>query len=333
MPIFKKKLAIDLGTANTLVYMKGTGIILNEPSVVAINYLEKKAIAIGHEAKGFMGRTPQHIKSFRPLKDGLMVDFTSTKVMLAEFYKKISSNKKMKSKAVFVVPTAITDEEKKAIRGAAKEVGCSKVFFLSEAMAAALGAGLDISENRGRLIINIGGSTCEVAVIINSTVSFSRVTSFAGDAIDDAVIRHLRDEYGVHIGEYTAEKCKENIGSALPEAGKSFSLTGKDIQTNAPRPIEVDSVGLGQAISEPLEVLENFIKDSFTKIGAQHMKDAMEDGVLLVGGGSLLSGLKTFLTDKLGIPVVQDKEPLVTVVKGGGIAIDRKYKYRKIFIK
>ncbi len=333
MPIFKKKLAVDLGTANTLVYIKGKGIILNEPSVVAINYWEKKAIAIGDEAKRFMGRTPQHIKSFRPLKDGLMVDFKSTKVMLAEFFKKISNKKKIKSKAVFVVPTVIKNDEKKAIRAAAKEVGCSKVFFLPEPMAAALGAGFDVSENRGRLIINIGGSTCEVAVVINSTVSYSRVTSFAGDAIDDAIIKHLRDEHGVHIGEYTAEKCKEAIGSCIPMAGKTFSLNGKDMETNAPRPIEVDSMGLGKAIREPLEVIENFIKDSLKKIGSQHLKDAKEDGALLVGGGSLLSGMDTFLTEKLGVEVKRDPEPLLTVVKGAGIAIDRRFKCRKLFIK
>lgn len=332
MAIFAKKMAIDLGTANTRAYIKGQGIVLDEPSVVAINYWEKKAIAVGHEAKGFMGRTPQHIKAFRPLKNGFMADFASTKFMFAEFYKNIFSKKNMKSKVVFIVPTACTDEEKKKIKKAAKGVGCSKIYFLPEPMAAALGAGFDISENRGRVIINIGGSSCEVAVIINSTVTFSAVTSFAGDAIDDAIIKHLKDEYGVHIGEYTAEKCKESIGSALPQEGHSFSLTGKDMITNAPKAIEVESGTLGQAISEPIGVLENFIRDAFKKMAAQHMKDAREDGVLLVGGSSLLSGIDSFLTDKLGIPVIKDKEPLLTVIKGGGMAVERRGKYRKIFV-
>ena len=332
MAIFKKKLAVDLGSANILVHQKGKGIILNEPAVVAINYWEKKAIAVGHEAKGFMGRTPQHIKSFRPLKNGFMGDFSSTKTMLAEFYKKIFT-KKLKSKAVLVVPTAITEDEKKGLRKAAKEVGCTKVFFLAEAMAAALGAGLDVTKNRGRLVINIGGSTCEIAVVINSTVTFSRVTSFAGDAVDDAIIKHLKDDYGVHIGENTAEKCKEFIGSAQPREGLTFSLTGKDMQTNSPRPIEVESGGLSKAISEPLEVLENFLKESLDKIGSQHMKDAVEDGALLVGGGSLLSDIDSYLTKRLGIAMVRDAEPLLTVVKGGGLAIDRRRKHRKLFMK
>ncbi len=333
MALFAKKLAIDLGSANTLFYMKGRGIILDEPAVVAINYWDKKTIAVGSEAKGFMGRTPQHIKAFRPLKDGIMVDFTSTKLMLAEFYQKIFSQKKMKSTVVFIVPTAISEAEKKGIREAGKELGCSKILFLSEAMAAALGAGLDITANRGRVIINIGGSTCEIAVIINSTVTFSRFTSFAGDAFDDAIIKHLKNKYGVHIGENTAEKCKQTIGSALPQVEGSFSLTGKDMQTNAPRPIEVESAGVHQAISEPLEVIENFLSESLTKIGSQHIKDAREDGALLVGGGSLLPGMKNFLTDMLGIKIVLDSEPLRTVIKGGGIALERRRKYRKLFMK
>lgn len=333
MALFGKKLAIDLGSANSLFYLKGSGVILDEPAAVAINYWEKKAIAVGNEAKGFMGRTPQHIKAFRPLKDGLMADFSSAKAMLAEFYKKIFSKRNMKSKAIFIVPTAITADEKKGIREAAKEVGCSKVYFLSEAMAAALGAGLDISENRGRLIINIGGSTCEIAVIINSTVTFSRITSFAGDAVDDAIIKHLKENYGAHIGEYTAEKCKEAIGSALPLPGQTFSLTGKDMVTNAPKALEVESAALQQAISEPLEVLENFLRESLSKIAAQHIKDAREDGALLVGGGSLLRGIDTFLTERLGIKIVRDNEPLRTVIKGGGVALERRRKYRKIFMK
>ncbi len=333
MAIFAQKLAIDLGTANTLVYKKGTGVILDEPAVIAFNYWDKKAIAVGTEAKGFMGRTPQHIKAFRPLKDGLMVDFSSTKVMLAEFYKKIFDKKNMKSKAVFIVPSSITEEEKRGFREAGREVGCSKIFFLSEAIAAALGAGFDISENRGRVIINIGGSTCEVAVIINSTVTFSRVTSFAGDAVDDAIINHLKEKYGVHIGENTAEKCKKAIGSALPQPGSSFLLTGKDMKTNAPRPIEVERAGLQEAISEPLGVLENFIKDSLAKIASQHMKEAREDGALLVGGGSLLPGIDIYLEEKLGLKLLRDVEPLRTVIKGGGVALERRRKYRKVFMK
>ncbi len=333
MALFAKKLAIDLGTANTLVYLKGQGVILDEPAVLAFNYWDKKAVAVGKEAKGFMGRTPLHIKSFRPLKDGLMVDYSSTKVMLGEFYKKIFSQKKMRSKVVFIVPTAISKEEKKGLKEAGKELGCSKVFFVSEAVAAALGAGLDISENRGRLIINIGGSTCEIAVIINSTVTFSRVTSFAGDAIDDAIIKHLKDKYGVHVGENTAEKCKKAIGSALLKPSRFFSVIGKDMQTNAPRAIEVESMALQEAISEPLAVLENFIKECFTKIAAQHMKDARQDGALLVGGGSLLADMDTFLADKMAVKMVRDSEPLRTVIKGGGVVVERRRKYRKLLMK
>jgi rod shape-determining protein MreB len=333
MALFARKLAIDLGSANAVFYLKGKGVILDEPSVVAINYWEKKAIAAGSEAKGFMGKTPKHIKSFRPLKDGFTFDLPSTKIMLGEFYKKIFGKKNMNSKAVLIVPTTITAAEKKAIKEVIEGVGCSKIFFLAESMAAALGAGLDISENRGRIIINIGGSTCEIAVIINSTVTFSRMTSFAGDAIDDAIIKHLRNKHGVHIGENTAEKCKQTIGSLLPDSDSSFLLTGKDMQTNAPRPVMVESRELKQAIREPLDILENFLRDSFDKIAVQHIKEAREDGVLLVGGGSLLPGIDVFLSEKLGVKIVRDKEPLRTVIKGGGVALERRRKYRKLFMK
>lgn len=333
MAFFLKKLAIDIGAANTLIYSKGQGVILDEPAFIAINYWDKKAIAVGAEAKGFMGRTPLHKKSFRPLKDGILFDIPATKIMFTEFYKKIFRKKYIKSAVVFIVPTAISEREKKGIKEAAKEVGAKKIFFLPEAMAAALGANFDVSENKGRLIINIGSSTCEIAVVINSTVTFSKVTSFAGDAIDDAIIKHLKDTYGVHIGENMAEKCKQAIGSALPHSGQFFPLMGKDIQTNAPRLIEVESKGLHQAINEPLEVLGDFLKDSFTKIGSQHIKDSSEDGVLLVGGGSLLPGIEKFLTNKLGVKIVLDKEPLRTVIKGGGMVVERRRKYRKLFLK
>ncbi|MDR9501940.1 MAG: rod shape-determining protein [Desulfurivibrionaceae bacterium] len=333
MAFFRKKLAIDLGSANTLFYLKGKGVILAEPAVVAINYWEKKAVAVGHKAKGFMGRTPQHIKAFRPLKDGFMADLTSTMVMLAQFYEKIFNHKKRKSKWVLIVPTAITAETKKEIRESARGVGCSKISFLSESMAAALGAGFDVKANRGRIIINIGGAICEIAVIINGTVTFSRVTSFAGDALDDAVIKHLKEKYGVHISENMAEKCKHAIGSALPQIRDVFPLIGKDMKTNVPRALEVKALELQQAIREPLDVLKNFLKECLAAISAAHIKDAREDGILLVGGGTLLPGLDTFLTAELGFAMVRDKEPLLTVIKGGGIALERPLKYRKIFMK
>lgn len=331
--MFAKKMAVDLGSANTLLYQKSKGIILAEPSVVAINYWDKKAIAVGKEAKGFMGRTPKHIKSFRPLKDGLLVDFKAATFMLEEFFKKINGKKNSASQCVFTVPTAISPDEKKALGQAGWKVGCKKLFFLPEVMAAALGAGLDVGANRGRLIINIGGSTCEVAVVINSTVTFSRVTSFAGDAVDDAIIKHLREEHGVHIGENTAEKCKIAIAAAEAEPGISFSLTGKDMKSNAPRHIEVESGALGRAISEPLHVLADFIRDSLATIAAQHRKDAKEDGILLVGGGSLLSGLESFLKKRLGLEIVRDNEPLTTVIRGAGMVVDKRRKYRKLLLK
>jgi rod shape-determining protein MreB len=333
MPFFARKMAIDLGSANTLVYLKGSGVILDEPAVVAINYWDKKAIAVGTEAKGFMGRTPQHIKAFRPLKAGFMVDGPSTQHMLAEFYLKIFGKKSMKSKAIFVVPTAITPEEKKALRAVAAEVGCVKVSFLAEAMAAALGAGIDPRENRARIIINIGGNICEIAVVINATVTFSRITSFAGDAVDDAIIKHLKESYGVHIGENMAEKCKKAIGAALSQDFAPFLLTGKDMQTNGPRPVSVEARALQQAIMEPLEVLEKFLAESLAKIAAQHRKEAREDGVLLVGGGSLLPGLDFYLSEKLGIRIHRDSEPLRTAIKGAGLALEKRRKYRKLFMK
>lgn len=331
---FKKNIGLDLGTSNTRIYIEDKGVILNEPSVVAYNLWEKKVIAVGLKAKEYIGRTPQHIKTVYPLRDGMIIDFKNAKAMLKVFFKISKKEEKiLKSKILIAVPSSITEVEKKAVREALKEVGCGKVFFIPSPLAAALGAGIDITENKGNIIVNLGGGVCEIAVIINSTVVFSNIIRIAGTEIDEEIIRAIHTEYGAEIGEITAEKCKISIGSAMPLGwvDSSHVIMAKDIYTNASKELTINTEKLCNAIQDPIHSIVNLIVHSLDIIPAAHIKDAREKGITLVGGTSLLKGLDTLLEKKTGLTFHTDPDPLLTVIKGCGKTIQSWRKYKKLF--
>ena len=328
-------IGLDLGTSNTRIFIEDKGIILNEPSVLAYNIWEKKVIAVGDKAKKYIGRTPQQIKTIYPLRDGMIIDFKNFKAMLKAFFKKVKKRKKiLKSKIVLTVPSAITDVEKKAMSEAVREVGGGKVLFLPAPIAAALGTGIDITENSGNIVINLGGGVSEVAVIINSTVVFSEISRIAGTEIDEEIIRAIHKEYKAEIGENTAEICKKSIGSAmnLGWVDTSHTLLAKDVYTNASKELVIETEKLCKAINEPISSIVNLVKKCIDIIPAGHLKDAEKKGITLVGGTSLLQGLDTFLSNETGFTFKVAPDPLLTIINGCGMTLNSLRKYKKVFV-
>ncbi|MBI5556995.1 MAG: rod shape-determining protein [Deltaproteobacteria bacterium] len=331
---FSKNMAMDLGTANTLIYLKGVGVVLNEPSVVAYNTYSKEVLAVGKEAKKYLGRTPQHISAVRPLKDGVIADFVITQAMIRNFFLKIQKmNRFFKPKVVICVPTGITQVEKKAVIEAAEEVGCGTVHLLEEPMAAAIGAGLDISENKGRMIIDIGGGTTEVAVITMSSVAYCESLRVAGDELNESIIRHLFNKHKVYIGENSAEKCKIEAASAvdLPLL-QPYSLVGKDVATSTPKEVVLTPEEIRMAIKEPVNAIVESVRRALEKTPADLVTDIYEEGIYMAGGGSLLRGLNTLIENETKIACHLTDEPLLSIVMGSGIALEKLHDYKKVFI-
>jgi rod shape-determining protein MreB len=333
--LFRTNIGLDLGTSNTRIYIEGRGLVLDEPSVVAYNLWEKKVIAVGDKAKQYVGRTPQQIKTIYPLRDGMIIDFKNAKSMIKVFLKNVHKGRKLlKPKIVITVPSSITDVEKKAIRDAVSEVGGGKVFFMPAVIAAALGAGVDINENNGNIIVNLGGGVCEIAVIINSTVVFSEIIRIAGTEIDEEIKNAIRDEYNADIGKNTAEKCKIAIGSAMNTGwvDPSYTIMAKDIYTNASKEFVIDTEKLCEAIQEPVHSIINLVEKGLDVIPANHLKDAENKGLILVGGTSLLNGLDVLLETKTGFDFRVAPDPLLTVIKGCGSILKSIKKYKNVFI-
>ena len=332
---FKKNIGLDLGTSNTRIYVEGTGVVLDEPSVIAYNVWEKKVVAVGSKAKQYIGRTPQQIKIIYPLRDGMIIDFKNAKAMIKAFLKKIHNGINLfKSKIIITVPSSIKDFEKKAIRESIKEIGGGKVFFLPSSVAAALGAGVNIHENSGNVIVLLGGGVCELAVIINSTVVFSEIIRIAGIEIDEEIINAIRAEYKAEIGENTAEKYKISVGSAMKLAwiDPTHTLVAKDVFTNASKKIVIDTELLSSSIKEPIYSIINLVKNGLDIIPASHLKDAEKNSIILTGGTSLLKGLDTLLEHETGFDFNVTTDPLLTVIHGCGEALNSIRKNKKIFI-
>ena len=331
---FSKNMAMDLGTANTLIYLKGQGIVLNEPSVVAFNTYSKEILAVGAAAKKYLGRTPQHISAVRPLKDGVIADFAITQAMIRNFFLKIQKMSRfIKPSVVICVPTGITQVEKKAVIEAAEEVGCRKVYLIEEPMAAAIGAGLDINANRGRMIIDIGGGTTEVAVITMAAVAYCESLRVAGDELNEAIIRHLFHEHKVYIGENSAEKCKIEIGSAIdmPEL-KPYSLIGKDVITSNPKEVTLTPQEIRGAMQEPINAIVEAVRRALEKTPTELVTDIYEEGIHMAGGGSLLRGLDKLIENVTKIDCHLTKDPLLAIAMGSGIALENLKEYKKVFI-
>lgn len=334
--IFPKNMAMDLGTANTLIYLKGEGVVLDEPSVVAYNSFSKDVLAVGIEAKHYLGRTPQHISADRPLKDGVIADFVVTQAMIREFFLKIQKMRRFfKPKVIICVPSGITQVEKRAVIEAAEEVGSGRVYLIEEPMAAAIGAGFDISENRGRMIIDIGGGTTEVAVITMSSVAYSESVRVAGDELNESIMRHLFHKHKLYVGENTAEKCKIEVGSAFAGEdvpGEPYTLIGKDAATSTPKKVTLTPTEIREAMEEPVNAVVEAVRRALEKTPTELVTDIYDEGIYMAGGGALLRGLDKRIEQATKIACHVTENPLLAIVKGSGIALENLREYKKVFI-
>lgn len=328
-------LAMDLGTANTLIYMKGEGIILNQPSVVAIDNNSGKVIAVGKEAKEYIGRTPPNISAIRPLKDGVIADFEVAKAMIKYFLKAVSTERKIsKPKMVVGVPSGITQVEKKAVIDACFQVGIRDVYLIEEPMAAAIGAGMPIELPKGNMIIDIGGGTTEVAIISLSAVAYSESLRVAGDELDEAIVRYLQKKLQLAIGVIAAEKIKIEGASAFPidSLSDSINIVGKDLLTSIPKTIKISKEDVREAIGEPVAAIIDSVRRALEKLPAEFIADLNEAGIVLTGGGALLKGLAQRIENETGIMVTIADDPLTSVTMGCGKALEDMEKYKKVFI-
>jgi rod shape-determining protein MreB len=322
--IVGRDMAIDLGTANTLIYVRGEGIVLDEPSVLAINLHDGKPLAVGIEAKRMIGRTPSHIQAIRPLKDGVIADFEMCEKMLRFFIQKVHQRRWAKPRMVIAVPSGITGVEKRAVQEAAEFAGARKpVSIIEEPMAAAIGAGLPVSEPTGNMIVDIGGGTTEVAVISLGGVVASQSARVGGDELDDAIIQYVKKEYSVALGERTAEEIKIQLGSAWPLRQELMAeIRGRDLVTGLPKTIVCSSTEIREAIAEPVASICDAVKMTLDKTPPELAADIMERGIMLAGGGALLTGIDRRIEHETGMPVNIAPDPLYAVVLGSGQSLE-----------
>lgn len=319
-----KDLGIDLGTANTLIYVKGEGIVLREPSVVAINSDTKKVLAVGTEAKEMIGRTPGNIVAIRPLKDGVIADFDVTQTMLKKFIEKVSHKGSFTSPRIVVCyPSGITEVEKRAIDEATKQAGARDVLLLEEPMAAAIGSGLPVNEPTGSMIVDIGGGTTEVAIISLGGIVTAKSLRVAGDDFDQAIISYIKKEYSLMIGERTAEKIKLELGSAFDLGEENtMEIRGRDLITGLPKVVPIKESEVREALREPVNAIIEAIKTTLEKTPPELASDIIDKGITLAGGGALLRGLDKLITTETHMPVHIAESPLDCVALGAGRALD-----------
>ena len=327
--LFSNDLAIDLGTANTLVYVKGRGIIAFEPSVVAIQRDlmrgVKRVLAVGKEAKEMLGRTPGNIEAIRPLKEGVIADFEVTEAMLRYFIRKAHNRKTLiRPRIIICVPFGITEVEKRAVRESAESAGAREVYLIEQPMAAAIGAGLPITEPSGNMIVDIGGGTTQVAVISLAGIVYSKSVRVAGDKMDEAIVHYLKRKYNMLIGERTAEQIKINIGTAYSEAEvRTMEIKGRDLVAGVPKTLEINSEEVREAIQEPINTMVETIKIALERTPPELASDIVDRGIFLAGGGALLRNLDALLREETNLPVTIAEDPLTCVVLGTGKALDQ----------
>ncbi|MBC2705920.1 MAG: rod shape-determining protein [Desulfobacula sp.] len=326
---FSNDLAIDLGTANTLVYVKGKGIVLSEPSVVAVRtdrMAKSKVLAVGTEAKRMLGRTPGNIVAIRPMRDGVIADFEVTEAMLKHFIRKVHNNRKtlVRPRIVIAVPSGITQVEKRAVRESAESAGAREVFLIEEPMAAAIGADLPISEPICNMVVDIGGGTTEVAVISLSGIVYTRSLRVAGDKMDASISQHIKRKYNLLIGERTAEIIKITIGNAYPDLEnlETIEVKGRDLVSGIPKILAIDSEEVRVAISEQIDAIVETVRIALEQTPPELAADIVDSGIILTGGGALLKNLDKLLKEKTGLPIVIADDPLSTVALGCGKSLD-----------
>ncbi len=332
---FSNDLAIDLGTANTLVYARNKGIVVREPSVVVINTLTNRIEAVGGEAKEMLGRTPGNIKSVRPMKDGVIADFEVTERMLEYFIKKAHGRKMyVHPRIVIGVPSEITQVEKRAVKDSAMRAGASEVFLVEQAMMAAIGAGLPITEPSGNMIVDIGGGTTDVAVISLAGTVYSRSVRIAGNEMDDGIIQYLKRKYNLLIGERTAERVKMEVGSAYPLKEEiQVEIKGRDLVEGVPKTLPTTDEEIREALAEPVSTIVEAVKMALERTPPELSADIMDKGIVLSGGGALLRGLDQRLRNETGLPVVLAEDPLSSVVLGTGKVLEDIALLRKVSIR
>src|SRR5262252_2783942 len=326
--VFSNDLAIDLGTANTLIYVKNQGIVCNEPSVVAVQQRNerggKKVLAVGAEAKRMLGRTPGSIVAIRPLKDGVIADFEITEAMLRYFIQKVHNRRTLvRPRIIICVPSGITEVEKRAVRESAEAAGAREVYLIEEPMAAAIGAGLPITEPSGNMIVDIGGGTTEVAVISLAGIVMSKSIRVGGDKMDEAIVQHIKRKYNLLIGERTAEDIKKQIGSAYPmEEVLTVEVKGRDLVAGVPKTLTINSDEIRDALSEPVNAIVEAVRVVLEKTPPELSADIVDRGIVLSGGGSQLKNLDILLREETGLPVMVSENPQLAVVLGTGKALD-----------
>lgn len=318
-----KDIGIDLGTANTLIYMRGKGIIIREPSVVAVDKKAGQVRYVGQEAKDVIGRTPGSITAVRPLKDGVIADFDMTSIMLAQFIKKALKGKN-KARVIICIPSGVTEVERRAVKESAQQAGAKRVSIIEEPMAAAIGAGLPVAEPMGSMIVDIGGGTSEVAIISLGGIVTSRSVRVAGDEFDNAIINYIKKKYNLLIGERTAENIKTGIGSAFQVDQKEpvMDIKGRNLLNGLPENITITSAEIREALSEPLSHVIEAIKTTLEKCPPELASDIIESGIMLAGGGALLRGLDRLITEETGMPVKIAERPLDCVADGTGKVLE-----------
>src|SRR5277367_743195 len=330
--MFSNDIGIDLGTANTLVYVKDHGIVLREPSVVAIQAGTNHVLAVGDEAKRMLGRTPGNIVAIRPLKDGVIADFEITEAMLRHFIHKVHNRRtlfKPRPRVVIAVPSGITEVEKRAVKESALRAGAREVHLIEEPMAAAIGCGLPVQDAAGNMIIDIGGGTTEVALISLSGIVFCRSVRVAGDELDEAIIQYMKRAYNLMIGERTAEDIKIKIGSAYPiEKETTMEVKGRDLVAGLPKTLTITSQEVREAMAEPVQVIVESIRITLERCPPELSADLVERGIVLAGGGALLRGLDKMLAEETGLPVHVAEDPLSAVAEGTGKVL-QEFEYMK----
>ncbi len=323
---FSSKVGIDLGTANVLVYKKGEGIVLQEPSVVAIDENKNKPLAVGEEARRMLGRTPGNIVSTRPLKNGVIADFEVTEIMLKRFISKVTKRRPFfKPEIMVCIPVGITEVERRAVEEATSQVGASKTYLIEEALAAAIGAGLPVAEPSGSMIIDIGGGTSEIAVISLGGIVVSESLRLGGDTLDEDIVRFVRENYNMVIGTSTAEELKFEIGSALieeDEEEKTYEIRGRDLMSGLPRNQKIRAAELQKAMAETIESIVEAVRSVLERTPPELSSDIMDRGVLMTGGGSLLDNMEKLLSEETGVPVCRAEDPLTCVARGTGQALE-----------
>ncbi|HID97764.1 MAG TPA: rod shape-determining protein [Thermodesulfobacteriaceae bacterium] len=329
-------LAIDLGTANTLVFVKGKGIVLREPSVVAVrkNGRSKRVLAVGQEAKMMLGKTPGNIVAIRPMKDGVIADFEVTEAMLRYFIRMVHNRRTLARPRIIVsVPSGITQVENRAVRESAESAGAREVYLTEEPMAAAIGAGLPITEPTANMVVDIGGGTTEVAVISLGGIVYGRSVRVAGDKMDDAILHHIKRRYNLLIGEHSAETIKIKLGDVLPQAPyEQMEIKGRDLVSGVPKTIAIDASEIRSAISEQVETIIETVKSALEQTPPELAADIVDKGIVVTGGGALLKNLDKLLREETGLPIIIADDPLSSVVLGSGKALDNLNVLKEIML-